>query len=348
MSKSQPISQNTTQTTSIPQWLGSASQGVAQAQGNLPQWSQYGGGNPYAGLTPDQLQALGVAQNNPGGGVAGSAIPFANALAGFHAPQISPGQIGADTQSLMNPFIQSVLNASNAQIDRNTAGAVSGQDAALAAQHAFGGDRQAIADATTRGLAEQQKATMTAQLMSQGYGSAQQAALAALQGNQNAALQGANIGLGGVGAMGNLAQILGGLNMQQLQGLLGAGGVQQQTATQQGMFPYQQYLNQFQIPENILQARAGALGSLPHSTTQTGQMTGTAYSNPLATALGFSSLLGSGGMGSLGTGMGSALGGIGTGIGNMIGGLGIGAGGLSGGLTSAGTFASMAPAAALL
>jgi hypothetical protein len=321
---------------------------VAQAQGNLPQYSPYGGQNPYAGLTPDQLQALGVAQQSPGAGVAGAAVPFANALAGFQAPQISTGQLGANTQQLMNPFIQSVIDATNAQVDRNTAGAVSSQDAALAGQHAFGGDRQAIADAVTRGLAEQQKATTASQLMSQGYGSAQAAALAALQGNQNAALQGANIGLGGVGQLGGLAQILGGLNIQQLQGLLGAGGVQQQTATNQGMFPYQQFLNQFQIPENILQARAGALGSLPHPTTQTGQMTGTAYSNPLATALGFSSLLGSGGMGSLGTGMGSALGGIGTGIGNAIGGLGIGAGGLSGGLTSAGTFASMAPAAALL
>jgi hypothetical protein len=289
---------------------------AGQQAANLPQYSPYSGPNPYAGLTPDQLQALGVAQNQTGASVAGSAVPFAQQYAGFQAPQISTGQIGADTQALMNPYIQSVINATNAQIDRNTTGAVSNQDATLAGQGAFGGDRQGIADAVTRGLAEQQKATTTANLMSGGYGSAQQAALSALQGNQQAALGGAQVGLGGVNALSGLGQGLGGLNAQTLQALLQAGGTQQQTGTNQGMFNYQNWMNQFQIPENIASTFGGVLGSLPHSTSQTGTMTGTAYSNPLSSALGlgalFQGLGGASGLGSLGS---SAL----TGFGNAVG-----------------------------
>jgi hypothetical protein len=305
MSKSQPVTQTTTQQNDIPGWLTKASQaGVAQAQ-NLPQYTPFTGAGP-AGSSPDQVAAyLNALQTmGQGQGVLQSGVGAAQGLTGFAPQQITAGNLGQSTQQLMDPYIQSVIDASNAQIDRSTNQAVNAGDQALAAQHAFGGDRQTLADATTRGLAEQQKATLTSQLMSQGYSSAQAAALAAAQANQSAGIQGAGVQLGGVNALAGLGQGLGGLNAQQLQNLLSAGGTQQQIQNAQNMFGYQQFLNQYQIPDTQAQTFASILGALPHSTTQTGTTTGNVYTNGLLGALGLGASIAG-----LGTGGGATLGG---------------------------------------
>jgi hypothetical protein len=68
------------------------------------------------------------------------------------------------------------------------------------------------------------------------------------------------------------------------------------------MFNYQQYLNRYQIPDQQAQTFASILGSLPHSTSQTGSSTQMSYSNPLMGLAGLGL-----GLGSLGTGGGSTL-----------------------------------------
>jgi hypothetical protein len=315
MSKSQPVTQTTTQQNEIPGWLTAGSRQALQQGQNLPQYTPFTGAGP-AGSSPDQVAAyLNALQTmGQGQGILQSGVGAAQGLTGFAPQQITAGNLGQSTQQLMNPYIQSVIDATNAQIDRNTAGAVNTGDQALAAQHAFGGDRQALADATTRGLAEQQKATTAANLYSGGYGSALQAALAAAQANQNAGIQGAGVQLGGVNALAGLGQGLGGLNAQQLQNLLSAGGTQQQIQNAQNMFGYQQFLNQYQIPDTQAQTFASILGALPHSTSQTGTTTGNVYTNGLLGALGLGTAiagLGTGGGATLGgsalSGMGSAL-----------------------------------------
>jgi hypothetical protein len=287
MSKSQPVTQTTTQQNSIPGWLTAGSQQALQQGKNLPQYTPFTGAGP-AGSSPDQVTAyLNALQTmGQGQGILQSGVGAAQGLTGFAPQQITAGNLGQSTQQLMDPYIQSVIDASNAQIDRSTNQAVNTGDQALAAQHAFGGDRQALADATTRGLAEQQKATTAANLYSGGYGSALQAALAAAQANQNAGIQGAGVQLGGVNALAGLGQGLGGLNAQQLQNLLSAGGTQQQIQNAQNMFGYQQFLNQYQIPDTQAQTFASILGALPHSTSQTGTTTGNVYTNGLLGALG--------------------------------------------------------------
>lgn len=305
MSKSQPVTQTTTQQNDIPGWLTSGSKSALQQGQNLPQYTPYTGVGP-AGSSPDQIAAyLNALQTmGQGQGVLQSGVGAAQGLTGFAPQQITPGSLGQSTQQLMNPYIQSVIDATNAQIDRSTNQAVSTGDQALASQHAFGGDRQALADATTRGLAEQQKATTAANLYSGGYGSALQAALQAAQANQGAGIQGAGVQLGGVNALAGLGQGLGSLNAQQLQGLLSAGGTQQQIQNAQNMFGYQQFLNQYQIPDTQAQTFASILGALPHSTSQTGTTTGNVYTNGLLGALGLGTSIAG-----LGTGGGATLGG---------------------------------------
>jgi hypothetical protein len=305
MSKSQPVTQSTSQQTDIPAWLTGLSQQAGAMGANLPQYTPYTGAGP-AGLTPQQLQAMGLSSSNvgQGQGISQSAYNPLSALTGFNSPMVDANSLGSQVQGLMNPYTQNVLNATNAQIDRNTAGAMNQADTNLASQHAFGGSRQGVADAVTATQGELQKNQLAAQLNQGGYQNALATALSAGQGNQNAAAQAANIRLGGANALAGLGSTIGGLNSQDLQNLLTAGGVGQASNTAQNMFNYQQYLNQYQIPDQQAQTFASILGSLPHSTSQTGQSTQMSYSNPLLGLAGLGL-----GLGSLGTGGGATLGG---------------------------------------
>src|SRR5215831_1418632 len=204
MSKSQPIQQTQTQQNTIPPWLTQGSKTAVSQGENLPQWSgPYGGTNPYANLTPEQLQAMGLASSTAGApaGLIGQAVPGASALMGFQAPQISAGGVNAATQQYMNPYIQSVIDASNRQLDVNAAQAMNAMDNSLAQQHAFGGDRQAIADAAIQNQGDITKAQTLSQLYSGGYGQALQSAMQQAAANQAAGIQGAGIQQGAVNSL---------------------------------------------------------------------------------------------------------------------------------------------------
>lgn len=305
MSKSQPVTQNQTQTTSIPAWLTNYAKSAGQEGANLPDYTPYTGSG-VAGLSPDQLQALGIASSNVGaaGNVATSGMPAANALTGFNIPGVDAGSLNPQVAALMSPYTQNVVDTTNRQLDQNTATAVNNSDNQFAAQHAFGGDRQGVADAVIRNQADLTKASTDAGLYQGGYNNALTTALAALQGNQGASANAANVRLGGVNALTGMGGALSGINTADLNSLLTAGGAQQQTQTAQNQFGYNQYLNQFQLPDQQAQAFASILGSLPHSTTQTGQTSSMAYSNPLMGLAGLGL-----GIAGLGTGGGATLGG---------------------------------------
>jgi hypothetical protein len=305
MSKSQPVTQSSTQTNDIPGWLTSLSQQAGNIGANLPQYTPYTGAGP-AGLTPQQMQAMGLSSSNvgQGQGISMGAYNPLTALTGFNSPMVDANSLGGQVQGLLNPATQNYIDTTGAQIDRNTAGAVNTQNQALAAQHAFGGTRQGVADAVTQNLGTQAKNQMAAAANQGNYNTALSTALSAGQGNQNAAAQAAGIRAGAANSLAGLGSNISGLNAQDLQGLLTAGGVGQASNTAQNMFNYQQYMNQYQIPDQQAQTFASILGALPHSTSQTGQQTQMSYSNPL---------MGLGGLGlglaSLGTGGGATLGG---------------------------------------
>lgn len=317
MSKAQPVTQNTTQQTSIDPWLASQAARVAGQTSTLPGYSAYTGAGP-SGLTPAQLQALGLSQSGVGQGqaIAGQAYNPLNSLTGFSGQMIDPTKLGADTQALMNPYIQNQIAAAGAGIDRNTQTAMNQADTNLAQQHAFGGSRQGVADAVTGAQGALQKSQIMSQLMSQGYSTASAAALAEQQANQGAAQNAAQTRLGAANALSGLGTNIAGLNAQDIANLMNTGGQQQQTQTAQNMFGYQNWLNNMQMPGQLLAQQASILGGLPHGQTQTGQSTQMSYSNPLmqlgGLGLGLASL-GTGGGGTLG---GSALSGLGGALGS--------------------------------
>jgi hypothetical protein len=303
--KSQPVTQNTTQQTTIDPWLAAQASRVAGQTGTLPGYSAYTGAGP-AGLTPAQLQALGLSQYSvgQGQGIAGQAYSPLNSLTGFQGQMIDPTKLGADTQQLMNPYIQNQIQAAGQGIDRNTQTAMNQADTNLAQQHAFGGSRQGVSDAVTASQGALQKSQIMSQLMSQGYSTAAASALAEQQANQGAVQAAAGTRLGAANALTGLGQTISGLNTADIANLLSTGKTQQDTQTAQNMFNYQQWLNNMQMPGQLLQQQASILGGLPHGGTQTGQTSQMSYSNPLL-QLGGLGL----GIGSLGIPGGGTLGG---------------------------------------
>jgi hypothetical protein len=308
MSKSQPVTQSTTQQTSIDPWLANQAARVAGMTGGLPGYSAYTGAGP-SGLTPAQLQALGLSQHTAGQGqaIAGQAYNPLNSLTGFQGQMIDPTKLGADTQALMNPYIQSVVDATGANIDRNTTGAMNQSDTALAAQHAFGGSRQGVAQGVIAAHGALDKSQITSQLMSQGYSQAQAAAMAEQQANQTAAQNAAGTRLNAANALAGLGGTISGLNTQDIANLMTTGNRAQDTANTQQQFQYQQWLNNLQMPGQLLGQQASILGGLPHGQTQTGQQTQQSYSNPLMGLAGLGLGLGSMGIPGGGTLGGSAL-----------------------------------------
>jgi hypothetical protein len=320
--KSQPVTQNTSQQTSIDPWLASQSARVAGQTANLPGYSAYTGAGP-SGLTPAQLQALGISQSTAGQGqaIAGQAYNPLNSLTGFSGQMIDPTKLGADTQALMSPYIQSVVDATGQQIDRNTGQAMNQSDTSLAAQHAFGGSRQGVASGVIASQGAINKNQIASQLMSQGYSAAQATALAEQQANQSATQAAAGTRLNAANALAGLGGTISGLNTQDIANLMNTGNRAQDTANTQQQFQYQQWLNNMQMPGQLLGQQASILGGLPHGQSQTGQQTQMSYSNPLLQlgGLGLS-------LGSMGIPGGGTLGGAGLmGLFNMFKGAGQGA-----------------------
>jgi hypothetical protein len=231
-------------------------------------------------MTPAQMQALGFSMNSMGQPQSvsmGAAPGYSNAMS-FGAPQMTGASVGGNIQGLLSPYTQSQVDATNTQLDKNTAGAVSTTDQSLAAQHAFGGDRQAIADADIRNQGDMTKASTDAGMYSGAYNQALQAAMGMGTANQNAAIGSAGVNLAGANGMSGLGTTIGGLNTSQLQGLLSTGGTQQATNQAADTFNVGQYQQQYQSQYQQMQALAQMLGTVPHNTS--GTSTTTSYTNP--------------------------------------------------------------------
>lgn len=288
MSKSQPVSQTTNQSTSIPEWLTQYTQQAAAQGAALPQYTPYTGANVQAGLTPNQQQAITEASNNAGVGQQMIAAGYnpAQALTSFSAAPVNALSLNPEITSLLNPATAATVQATNADIQHTADQQQAQLDASLAGSGAWGGTRQAVADATLQGDAARTQALTDAQVNTQNYDTALSTALAAQQGNQNAAVQSAGVNATGVNLLNALGGNFTGLTSADLQGLLGTGGTAQQTTTGQNQFNYNQYLEGYQIPDTQASTFASILGSMPYSTTGTSQTTGNVYTNGLTGLLG--------------------------------------------------------------
>jgi hypothetical protein len=310
----------------VPAWLQQYTQGIlAQAGAVASQPYQAYGGPRIAGLTPQQTQAqqsvqdiqgqykqpLGQAQQL----AASSSNPSAITGALGYLPQAQQQIQSAlsPTAAMMNPYAQNVINKAETdakQFWQNTLQPSIQQQYAAAGQSGSSADLRAQEEQANQ-LTENLQATSNSAL-SQAY---QQA--------QNAGLQGAS-------ALGNLAQIGGGLGYEQgVLGLQGAGtlgslasqgqqlglqgagaldtiGGEQQQQNQQNLnLGYQDFLNQQQYPYQQESWLSQMLSGTANPTTVPGMTQGaqTSYApsvgaSPLSQAIGLYSGLNSGQVGS--------------------------------------------------
>ncbi len=164
-----------------------------------------------AGFSQDQLDAIGLGRAGIGG-----YQPYMQAASAAAAQSGAFNQPGAVSQ-FMNPYEQAVIDQSMQDIARSGQMQQNQLNAQAAGAGAFGGSRQGIAQGElSRNIMDQQART-SAQLRASGYGQAQQAAqnAAQLAGQQAAQF----------GTMAGQAQQFA---TQDVNTLLGLGGMQQQ------------------------------------------------------------------------------------------------------------------------
>jgi hypothetical protein len=183
-----------------------------------------------AGLTPEQQQAFKLAQSG-----IGAYQPYLDAAKDYteQGQNILQGTVGAPTQaqldSYMNPFQQQVIDATMSELDKR--GQMQANQLAGDAVRGgvFGGSRYGVQQAELSGQQQDARAAALANLNAQNFGQAQ-----AGVANQMERQRLAGLGIAGLGQQqsqlaGQAQALLG----QDVNALLGIGGMQQQYAQQQ-------------------------------------------------------------------------------------------------------------------
>jgi hypothetical protein len=181
----------------------------------------------------------------------------ASGLAGYMPQNVSTAQNVSQDQinHYLNPFIQSVVDTTGADIGRQTAQQIAQNQGAATAAGAFGGSRHGVVDALTNEAAQRTLASTAANLRSQGFSTAVGAGqsdlariLSAAQGNQTAANQAAQIRAQGAGILGTL------------------GAQQQSQENSDLMAKYQEWLRQQNYAPTMQQLLNQSAGLLPNGT----------------------------------------------------------------------------------
>lgn len=212
-------------------------------------------------LLNNVAQANQVVQNNPYQAYSGAPLNIddsaAQGVSSYQAPTVTAGQLAnTNLQPYMNPFTSSVIDTSNAQLNKQQQIQQQLNKGQAIAASAFGGDGQAVLQSLTANDYAQQQAQMISGLNSQNFTQAQAGAtgdlnrtLAADQGNQSSSIAAANARLAANAQM---------------------------SADQQAQYSagWNQYLNQQQYPFMAQQSVDQAAGLLPTSPLTTSQSTG--------------------------------------------------------------------------
>lgn len=208
-----------------------------------------------AGFSPDQQTAFGNVNNAQGMGQ-----PYINQASAYNAQGAAPvGSItGEDINRYYNPWQQSVINSTMANINETNSQQQQQLTGNAAMQGALGGDRVRVAQSE---LARQQNLAgnqTLANLSAQGF---TQAAGIAGQQQQNQQVNAQRAGQAAYTA-GSLGQEAQGLALSGAQAQLGTGGLQQQLAQQNLNWPYQQYMMAQAYPYQQTQWLAGIEGGI--------------------------------------------------------------------------------------
>ena len=229
--------------------------------------------NPSAFVAPlTPTQTSGIENTNA---AAGMAQPYFNAATGFALAGAQPVNAAPlDIGKYMNPYLQTVLGATEAQINQQNQQAQAGQTGTAIDQGYFGGDRSGIAQAVLANQQELAAGQVYSGIASDAFQQAMAAAaqqqsvgLSAAQANR-AALTGAGQELAGLGTGAQGAALEG------AQAQLGVGQVEQQTEQAGKTALYNQFLQQQSYPFQTAQFAANiaeGTGALSGSTTTTQQ-----------------------------------------------------------------------------
>lgn len=216
--------------------IGDAAQMAMTAGGYQPM--QVGGGYQSQGFTPQQVQG-GYQPHQVSGDYQGGQVTADQIGGGYTPEQIQAGSFaGADLSGYMNPYTESVIDASMADINRQRGTALQGVGDAADASSAFGGSRHGVAEAETGRNFDQIAAQTSAGLRQDAFNTAaglhgqdQNRAMQAAMANQQAGLAGA--GLDQQAQMANQAAGLQAAGMNMADQQFGAGfGLQAQGMNQ--------------------------------------------------------------------------------------------------------------------
>jgi hypothetical protein len=206
-----------------------------------------------AGLDPLTQQAIGQA-----GGL-GAYQPYLQSAAGLTGPTAY--------QQFMSPYQQDVIGTTLQEYDIQAQKGIGGISDMAAAQGAFGGARQGVAEAEYASQSARNRAALQAQLLQQGFGQAQQLAGQAF------------------GQQMSLAQAAPQLAGQQISGLTTLGGIGQ--AQKQAQLSAQQQLGQQQLYQPLSTAQQygsgimGLISGYPGQTVTQVSPSPTAFQNIL-------------------------------------------------------------------
>jgi len=187
------------QQTSLPAWIQQPAQqavGMATTLANRPVET-----NPYeqvAPVTADQTQAYQQIRD-----LQGSTAPAFNTamqgytnLAGSSAP-VTTGQLTSQTQALLNPYTQSVIDPAVAQMRQGLATNLQQIGKNASDVGAYGGSRQGVTEGVAQGQEAQAEGSLVSQLLNNQYNTA---------ANQSFDLSKLNMA-GGLAALQNLPQV---------------------------------------------------------------------------------------------------------------------------------------------
>lgn len=156
---------------------------------------------------PDQQteKQLGLQLGDADQAAAQGAGPLLTSAAQANTSQQQAGLLGTQALSgngtaintLMNPYINNVVNATNAQYDKTGAQAAAGVDSNATSMGAFGGSRNAVATGVAQANNNLNRNTAISGLLSSGYTQAINQASTLVGQGQNATAS--NIGLGNEG-----------------------------------------------------------------------------------------------------------------------------------------------------